>query len=76
MKTNNEYIKELQDLADKHEDLKKEIEYFVKEADAIEDKLLHSDRLFSLTESINKTFVELDEIEIKYNELLKEYKNK
>lgn len=76
VKTNKEYLKELQDLSDKHSSLKEEAESLLKEGDLIEDKLKSSERVFAITEAVNSIMKEIDEIEDKYYSVLEEYKNK
>lgn len=76
VKSNKEYLKELQELSDKHSSLKDEVEDLLKEGDSIKDKLKESDRVFSITEVINSLMKEMDIIEDKYYSILKEYKDK
>ncbi len=65
-KTNKEYLQELQVIADKHSETKDAIEYLLKEGDGIKDKLKESERVFGITESINKMMLDLDLLEEEY----------
>ncbi len=67
-----EKLKELQELADKHESLKKEVEYLISEGEKIEDKLKESERIFAITETINSIMEEIEILEEEYNKKLEE----
>jgi hypothetical protein len=73
-KTNKEYLQELQVIADKHSETKDAIEYLLKEGDGIKDKLKESERVFGITESINKMMLDLDLLEEEYDSILLDYK--
>lgn len=75
-KTNKEYIKELQVLTDKHDSLKNEAESLLKKGESIKDKLKDSERVFSITESINTIMLEIDEVENEYYSILDDYKKR
>jgi len=69
-------LEELQSMADAQLKLKSEVEFLLKEGDQIKDKLQNSDRLFSITESINTVMNELDSLELEYDNKLTEYNKK
>ncbi len=73
-KTNKEYLEDLQIISDKHSEVKKTIEHLLEDGEKIKDKLKESERVFRITESINKMMLELDDLEIKYDSILLEYK--
>ncbi len=75
-KTNKEYIKEIQDLADLHSSLKQEVQNLLNEGDLIKDKLKDSERVFSITESINSIMIEIEDVEDKYYSIIEEYKKR
>ncbi len=75
IKTNKEYLTELQEISDSHIQKKEAIEYILKEGDEIRDKFKESARVFEITETINKMMLELEDLELKYDSILLEYKN-
>lgn len=75
IKTNKEYLTELQEISDSHSKKKEAIEYILKEGEEIRDKFKESARVFEITETINKMMLELEDLELKYDSILLEYKN-
>ena len=75
-KTNKEYLTELQILADKHTSLKESCEGLLKEGDSIQDKVKGSERIFSITKTIDSIMVDMDLIADEYDQVLENYKNK
>ena len=65
-----EQIKELQQIADKHISLKKEIEGLLDQGDKIENKYKNFERILNIKENVESMTKELDSIEEEYYETL------
>ena len=68
-------LKEIQELADKHNSLKEKIDGILSQGDSIEDKLKESERILGIKSAVESMFIEIEAIEKEYFEKIEEIKN-